>query len=392
MKQVKKLVMTATSLALSLSLAVPAVAANRTQRVPLRNTAAYVSTTCDRFTDVPADHWGRDGISYVVDKGLFNGTSSTTFAPDMTMSRAMLCTVLYRFGGSPAVNGDSGYADVENGSWYADGVAWARQNRILPEAWLDMGQIAPQDGMTRSQFAVMIRGFYEYTTGNTENDAMSGLGVQFPDLPWDFEASRAMAWAYTYSIINGTSESTMSPDMEITRSQVAAMLERYDRQFGEGQVAQSETPGETSAEDAAKAAHEAEEKARFAAYAAQQEEELIRLINDYRAENGLPRLTRNEKLMEAADVRAEEVAVDFSHVRPNGEYLGILDEEFDTTHLSAHYENIAGTPSAQTAFEAWKKSPGHNSTMLTPDAVTEIGVGVTYSNGGYAVMLFGQYF
>ena len=50
----------------------------------------------NRFTDVPESHWAHDAIEYVVDEGLFAGTSATTFNPEGTMTRAMLWVVLAR--------------------------------------------------------------------------------------------------------------------------------------------------------------------------------------------------------------------------------------------------------------------------------------------------------
>ena len=84
-----------------------------------------------------------------------------------------------------------------------------------------------------------------------------------------------------------------------------------------------------------------------------------------RAGNGRPRLNKNEKLMEIADIRVEEISVNFSHVRPNGCYLGGYGDEYDTGEFSFR-ENIAGpgATTAKLAFNTWKNSPGHNSTIL----------------------------
>lgn len=227
----------------------------------------------------------------------------------------------------------------------------------------------------------MMRNFFEVSGGSEYNDAMGTLSLKFPDLPTDnYEVLWAMAWLYTYSILNGTGENTMSPYMGLTRSQMATILERYDRQFVTGQ----HSP-ETDEAKMPSNLTEAEQED-------WQENRLIQLINDYRAENGLPRLNRNEKLMEAADVRVQEISQNFSHVRPDGTYLGILGEEFDAEDIQAHNENIAtGIIGAQGAFDAWKDSPGHNRAMLSKIAgITEIGVGYR-ERGGYAVMLFGEY-
>ena len=378
MTAVLTLVMAVTPLTASATNEYRSAAEHRHERVPIQNTEAHVSDSYKRFSDVPDSYWGKDGISYVVDKGLFNGTGYGMFSPEMPMNRAMICTVLHRFAGSPAVSGESGYSDVKSGEWYSDGVTWAKQQKILTSKLLNSDKLEPERGLTRGDFAVMVRNYYEVSTGDIYNDAMAALGLKFPDLPVNsYEITGAMAWLYTYSILNGTSDTTMSPDWGLTRSQMAAILERYDRQFGAGTFAANggETTTPTTQTD--------EE---------QEEDKLIRLINDYRAENGLPRLNKNEKLMEAADVRVREISKNFSHVRPDGTYLGILGEEFGAENLSTSTENIvSGALGAQGAFNAWKNSPGHNGAMLYKDAdTTEIGVGYQ-KQGGYAVMLDGWY-
>ena len=60
-----------------------------------------VSAADQTFTDVPATHWAHDAVDYVVNLGLFNGTSATTFSPNTPMTRAMLIQALFRYAGSP---------------------------------------------------------------------------------------------------------------------------------------------------------------------------------------------------------------------------------------------------------------------------------------------------
>ncbi len=218
----------------------------------------------------------------------------------------------------------------------------------------------------------MMRNFYEVMGGTPYNDGMSGIRVLFPDLPSnDRVMLMAVSWLYTHSVLNGTGDKTMSPDMGLTRSQMAAILERYDRQFGAGGT-DGFQPAETGSDE-------------------EEEEKLINLINDYREANGLWRLNRNEKLMEAADVRAEEARENYTHVRPDGSYIGIL-YEFDAEDLRADYECLTRSRfNAQDAFDSWRNSSGHNAAMLTKDAdIAEIGVSFK-RDGGYGVILLGHY-
>ena len=73
------------------------------------------------FTDVPEDAWYEDAAGYVYKHGLMAGTSATTFAPDVTTSRAMIATILWRMAGSPVVNYAMTYTDVAQGQWYLRG-------------------------------------------------------------------------------------------------------------------------------------------------------------------------------------------------------------------------------------------------------------------------------
>ena len=69
------------------------------------------------FTDVKIGNWFYDAVKYAYEQGLMTGTSATTFAPNGTMNRAMIVTVLYRLEKSPAVTGASKFTDVPAGQW-----------------------------------------------------------------------------------------------------------------------------------------------------------------------------------------------------------------------------------------------------------------------------------
>lgn len=74
----------------------------------------------------------RCGMS--VKMGIMSGTSDATFSPDLTASRAMIVTMLYRLAGSPDIEDENwgyAYADVDAESWYGTAVYWARLNGIV---------------------------------------------------------------------------------------------------------------------------------------------------------------------------------------------------------------------------------------------------------------------
>ena len=65
---------------------------------------AFAAVEDTGFSDVAASDWYAEAATYVREEGLMSGATSTTFAPNLTMTRAMLATVLYRAAGSPAVS------------------------------------------------------------------------------------------------------------------------------------------------------------------------------------------------------------------------------------------------------------------------------------------------
>lgn len=71
------------------------------------NLTAFAAVDDTGFSDVDAGSWYADAVAYVRDNGLMSGTSDTTFEPDSTMTRAMLVTTLYRAAGSPPLGSEN---------------------------------------------------------------------------------------------------------------------------------------------------------------------------------------------------------------------------------------------------------------------------------------------
>ena len=192
------------------------------------------------FTDVPASHWAAGDIQYVAERGLFKGTSATTFGPNANMDRAMLATVLYRYAGSPPVSGSTPYADVAAGQWYTAAVTWAYQNGIFPQQVLNSRMLSPSSNVRRAEFSIMLYNFAK-TLNKADCDTNAMGQHPFTDMEWNNfsfsgfgpiynEAVEAMlGWARPNGIITGTSSTTLNPLGTITRAEVAAMLSRFDK-------------------------------------------------------------------------------------------------------------------------------------------------------------------
>ena len=179
------------------------------------------------FTDVKEDDWFYEAVKYVVQKGLFAGTSETTFEPNLAMTRGMLVTVLYRLEGTPAVTGSSTFADVAPGQYYTSAVIWATQNGIV--SGYGNGYFGTNDIVSREQMATIL--FRYAKSKDYDTSLVKDIGGFTDSDQVASYAKRALQWAYANGIIGGTSETTLSPKGSATRSQVATILMRFDEKI-----------------------------------------------------------------------------------------------------------------------------------------------------------------
>ena len=109
-------------------------------------------------------------------------------------------------------------------------------------------------------------------------------------------------------------------------------------------------------------------------------DEVLRLVNIEREKAGLSHLTINATLKAAADKRAQETKVSFSHTRPNGSKFSTVLQEYGISYRTAG-ENIAyGQRSPQEVVTGWMNSPGHRANILN-GSFNKIGIGVYQSKG-----------
>ena len=173
------------------------------------------------FTDVKSGNWFYDAVKYAYAQGLMTGTSATTFAPNGTMNRAMIVTVLYRLEKSPAVTGASKFTDVPAGQWYSDAVAWAAANKIV-NGYAET-TFGPMNAVTREQMAAILFR-YEQVKG-LENVTLEENLNRFPDQnKISAYAIPALQWAVGQKIINGNANGTLDPTGTATRAQVAQIF------------------------------------------------------------------------------------------------------------------------------------------------------------------------
>ena len=178
------------------------------------------------FTDLNISDWYHDGIHFCVKQGLMNGTGSgSTFSPSMSMSRAMVVTVLYRLEGSPVTTGDMPFTDIKS-DWYADAVKWAYQNNIV--TGVTASKFDPDGNVTREQIATILYRYAGYKGLNTSKSVDINT---FPDAAktgsW---AETAVKWAVAEGLITGAVKdgvTVLDPTGVASRAQVATILYRF---------------------------------------------------------------------------------------------------------------------------------------------------------------------
>lgn len=179
--------------------------------------------TGNPFIDVAEGSWYADAVQYVYDKGLMAGTSATTFSPDATTTRGMIVTILYRLEGTPAVPGASGFTDVTAGQYYTDAVAWAAANNIV--GGYGNGLFGPNDTITREQMAAILYRYAQYK--GYDVTASADLSGYSDVAQVSSYALAALQWANAEGLVNGTSDTTLTPGGSATRAQVAVILMRF---------------------------------------------------------------------------------------------------------------------------------------------------------------------
>lgn len=175
------------------------------------------------FTDVAADSWYYDSVAYVYEKGLMGGTGDGLFAPDLTTSRAMIVTILYRLENSPAVTTSAGFTDVAADTWYTDAVNWANANGIV--TGYGDGRFGPEDTITREQMAVIL--YRAAKLLGRDVSARADLSGYTDAANVGEYAVEAMQWAVAQGLLTGTDAGALLPSGSTTRSQAAALLMRF---------------------------------------------------------------------------------------------------------------------------------------------------------------------
>ena len=194
----------------------------KTETIP----ATGVMDVTKMFTDV-SHSWADDGIQYCVTHQLMSGIGNNLFGPKLTTTRAQIVQILYNLEGEPEVSGTTPFTDLTQ-DWYQDAILWAYQTGVV--AGTSSTTFEPDLPVTREQIAVILMEYMTRVLKLERTWTPADLSI-FPDAgsvsDW---AKDAMADAVALGLISGASnggQTYLEPQGSATREQVATILMEF---------------------------------------------------------------------------------------------------------------------------------------------------------------------
>ena len=175
-----------------------------------------------KFTDLSGYEWAADDISYLADKGIVNGESEKSFAPERAVTRAEFVQIFVNAFALTGKNMEINFADVTPSDWFYESVRQACGfgyiNGISDEYF------APNETVTREDMAVILNRYLNKTNENS-------LAFADSELVSDY-AENAVAALSENKIINGYEDNTFRPKSGASRAEAAVLIARILKEGG----------------------------------------------------------------------------------------------------------------------------------------------------------------
>ena len=173
------------------------------------------------FNDVAYTSWYYDAVKFVYDKGIMDGVSYYRFAPDATITRGMVVTMLWRMAGEP-YEAAAGFTDVAAGRYYSTAVAWAAKNGIVEG--MTATTFAPDQAITREQLASILYRYAKWLGFSGYGSDISGYTDAGKVSSYAYDA---MSWAVRSGVVTGTSAKVLDPQGTASRAAAAQMFMNF---------------------------------------------------------------------------------------------------------------------------------------------------------------------
>ena len=197
-------------------------------RVRARDEIKAYYDPCVNFTDINRSAWYHEGVDYVVENGIMKGKTATKFAPNDTLTREELVTILWRLDGQKEPTIENPFTDVKPGRFSTKAILWAYENNITKGAGANYFNRTGKT--TRAELVTFLKRYADYAGYDT--GARTNYSA-FPDAStvpsW---AKDAMSWAIAVGLVNGEVSHGVAyihPMNSTSRAQIAAILLRFSQ-------------------------------------------------------------------------------------------------------------------------------------------------------------------
>ena len=188
----------------------------------LLSTAAMAA---EPFSDVSSEEWYYDAVMYVSENGLMTGYGPGRFAPEASITRGQIVTILHRLEGSPVVNYLMEFKDVASDTWYTEAVRWAASTGIT-SGTNGGSTFSPDEPITREQLATMLWRYAQFRNIDVSvGDDTNILSYEDAFTIGEY-AIPAMQWACGAELMNG-SNGNLLPREHASRAQTAKIIMNF---------------------------------------------------------------------------------------------------------------------------------------------------------------------
>ncbi len=177
------------------------------------------------FNDVNSSDWFYENVKNAVEKGLFKGTTETTFEPNKNLTRGMLVTILYRYAKATDTE-KATFVDVNPNEYYSAPIAWAAKNGYVNG--VGENKFEPDSNITRQDLATII---YRYLKAQGKGfTGMWSFNLEYADKSQIADyAFEPVCYLTMNSVLNGKGENNFDPLGLATRAETAAIMQRIDK-------------------------------------------------------------------------------------------------------------------------------------------------------------------
>ena len=269
---------------------------------------------------------------------------------------------------------ETGFLDVPPDAYYADAVKWAVARGVTNGTTATT--FSPGDPCTRAHVVT----FLWRSKGEPSASGNSSLADRFPRGYY----TDAVAWADSAGILSGTSEA-FTPSAPCPRADIVTYLYRDQVSAPVPTAAATPIPSPMPASPSIAIPSPTPMLSPTSAPSLEEmRNEVLRLVNEARAENGVSALELGRALCEAAQVRAEELTEEFAHTRPDGSSCFTVLGQYGISYMAAGENIAAGQKTPASVMQSWMNSPGHRANILSESFGT-LGIGISYAPDSYGI-------